>query len=246
MIIIFIVSIAASFYGTLIGGASLITIPTLMLIGLPPHMAIGTDRFGVVGLGMAGFFEFRRKGMLHYGVSLAIGIPAFFGAFLGANLVLSVEENTLRIIVALINLGGLILVLSRPQIGTMAGRAPSVKRYVLGAFLSFWVGVYGGFYGAMAGTFMAYIAILCFGQTFMDTAASIKIATILTTSMAAVVFAAHGQVDYRLGLTMFGGCVIGSYLGAHYSDRIGNVWIKRLFMSFLVIVVIKMLYNAVF
>ena len=136
------------------------------------------------------------------------------------------------------------MILANPRVGMTRGRAPSTKRYLLGAFLSFWVGVYAGFYGAMAGTFLSYVAIFCFGQTFVDTAASIKIATILTTSMAATVFAAHGQVHYPLGAAMLAGCLIGSYLGAHYSDRIGNVWIKRIFLAFLFIMVIKMIYGV--
>jgi len=52
--IVFLVGIGASVYGTRVGGSSLITIPVLILMGLPPHTAPGTDRVGVTGLLMAG------------------------------------------------------------------------------------------------------------------------------------------------------------------------------------------------
>ena len=55
IIIIFLVGIGASIYGTIIGGSSLITIPLLILMGLPPHTALGTDRVGIIGLLMAGW-----------------------------------------------------------------------------------------------------------------------------------------------------------------------------------------------
>jgi len=61
LFIIFVFAAGASAFGTLIGGASLITIPLLILLGLPPHMAIGTDRFGVMGIGWAGLYTFHRK-----------------------------------------------------------------------------------------------------------------------------------------------------------------------------------------
>jgi uncharacterized membrane protein YfcA len=44
-----------------------------------------------------------------------------------------------------------------------------------------------------------------------------------------------------MAAAMFFGCAIGSYFGAHYSDRIGNVWIKRLFIVMVLIMAIKLL-----
>jgi len=63
----------------------------------------------------------------------------------------------------------------------------------------------------------------------------------MMTTMAAVVFAGRGVIDYPKAAAMFLGCAIGSYVGAHYSDRIGNVWIKRLFILIVLIMVIKLL-----
>ncbi|MDF1592449.1 MAG: sulfite exporter TauE/SafE family protein [Desulfobacterales bacterium] len=66
LIIIFVASAAASAFGTLIGGTSLITIPLLIVLGLPPHTAIGTDRFGVMGIGWAGLYKFHHKKFIDY------------------------------------------------------------------------------------------------------------------------------------------------------------------------------------
>ncbi len=60
------------------------------------------------------------------------------------------------------------------------------------------------------------------------------------TTMAAVVFARKGAIDYAMAAAMFFGCAVGSYIGAHYSDRIGNVWIKRWFILIVLIMVIKL------
>ena len=64
LLIIFFVGMLASVMGTLIGGSSLFTIPTLILLGLPPHVAIGTDRFGIMGIAIAGWYKFHRKGFV--------------------------------------------------------------------------------------------------------------------------------------------------------------------------------------
>lgn len=59
--IIFFVGLVVSVLGTLIGGSSLFTIPTLILLGLSPHCAIGTDRFGIMGICSAGWYKFHQK-----------------------------------------------------------------------------------------------------------------------------------------------------------------------------------------
>ena len=68
--IIFIAAVFAAGFGTLIGGSSIVTIPALILLGLPPHTAIGTDRFGIIGVGISGWYEFHRKRLIDYRIGL--------------------------------------------------------------------------------------------------------------------------------------------------------------------------------
>ena len=108
--------------------------------------------------------------------------------------------------------------------------------------MSFFLGIYGGFYGPGTATFLSYILILLFRQTFLESAATVKIAMLFVTIVAALIFAINGAVDYYLASSMFAGGFIGSYIGAHYSDRIGNVWIRRLFIAVVLIMVTKMIW----
>jgi uncharacterized membrane protein YfcA len=241
LIIIFFVAALASAYGTLIGGASLIIIPLLILLGLPPHAAIGTDRFGVMGIGWAGLFKFRRKGLVDYRLSFLMAVPTFIGTILGANLVFSVSEHLLKMIIILTNVLCLFYLVLNPQSGIEERRRTAGSfKYWLGGALCFLIGVYGGFYGAMAATLLAYVLILWFGHTFIQGAANVKVASIFMTTSAALVFFLKGALDLPLGLATFAGCLCGSYLGAHFSDRIGNLWIKRFFMIVLSAMILKM------
>ena len=61
------------------------------------------------------------------------------------------------------------------------------------------------------------------------------------TVTAATVFALNDAVDYSLGLAMLTGCLVGSYIGAHYAERIGNVWVKRMFIVFIILALAKMI-----
>jgi hypothetical protein len=242
LIIIFFVGLGSSFIGTLVGGSSLITIPVLILLGLSPHSAIATDRMGVTGIGIAGLYKFHQKGLVRYRIGFATGIPILVGSFVGANLVLQVSPATLKKIIALITVAVLALLVVQPKLGVERPRRPLRTRdFRVGMFLSLLVGIYGGFYGAGAATFVVYILIFVFGQTFLESAGTLKIGSIAMTATATLTFAYHGVIHYPLAIAMFMGSFIGSFTGAHYSDRIGNVWLKRLFIGVVLIVAVKLL-----
>ena len=240
--IIFVVGIIGSTFGTLVGGTSLITIPVLIFLGLPPHTAIGTDRLGISGLTSVGWYKFHEKGLIHYPIALIMGVAALVGSFFGANLVLQISMALLKKIIAMATIFLLILLIAQPRLG-VEKKEHVIKRreYGVGLFFSFVVGIYGGFYGAMAGTFLLYICLFTYKQTFLEGSATMKLSSLMMTTMAAFVFARKGAIDYPMAIAMFLGCAIGSYIGAHYSDRIGNVWIKRLFILIVLVMVIKLL-----
>ncbi len=242
LFIIFFVGLGSSFIGTLVGGSSLINIPVLILLGLSPHSAIATDRMGITGIGIAGIYKFHQKGLVNYRIGLVTGIPILVGAFIGANLVLRISPETLKKIIAVITVSVLALLVAQPKLGVERVHRPlETKDVVIGMFFSLLVGLYGGFYGAGAATFVVYILIFVFGQTFLESAGTMKLGSIAMTATATLTFAYHGVIHYPLAIAMFMGSCIGSFTGAHYSDRIGDVWLKRLFIGVVLIVVIKLL-----
>ncbi|MFH1488158.1 MAG: TSUP family transporter, partial [Pseudomonadota bacterium] len=69
------------------------------------------------------------------------------------------------------------------------------------------------------------------------------VASLCMTTSASIVFFMKGSIHFPLGIAMFSGCLCGSYLGAHYSDRIGNLWIKRFFLAVLTVMLLKMAFR---
>ena len=246
LIILFCVSVVSGSFGTLVGGNSMITLPILILMGLPPHTAIGTDRVGILGVASAGFYSFHRKGMVNYRLALIFGIPCFFGGFIGAVLALQISPELLKKFIIALTVIVLIIIAANPKLGVKAAtnRTIGTGRHFWGAFLSLAVGVYAGFYGPGAQTLLIYVLILVFRQTFLESAANMKIAGILTSTAAAATFAYHGAIHIPAALTLFAGCFTGSYIGAHYSDRIGSVWIKRIFIGVVLMMVVKLVMDA--
>ncbi|MDA8126804.1 MAG: sulfite exporter TauE/SafE family protein [Deltaproteobacteria bacterium] len=247
LLIVFCASVLSSTFGTLVGGSSMITVPLLIMLGLPPHVAIGTDRLGTSGIGLAGLYSFHRQGKVNYRLAFVIAIPCLLGGFVGANLALQISAALLKKVIIVLTIGLLVFVMTNPMVGLAASAAEkplSTGRTLWGGFLSFLVGIHGGFFGGGSATFLAYVVILVFRQSFLECAANSKVASFLMAATAAATYAYHGAIHLPLGLALFAGCCTGSFLGAHYSDRIGNVWIKRLFIGVVLLMVAKLLLDA--
>ena len=243
LILIFVVAMITSAFGTLIGGSSLITIPLLIFIGIPPATAIGTNRAGLIGLAIAGWYEFDKKHLINYKIGWPIGIAALIGSIIGAKIVLQINENFLKIIIAILTIAILIFMIIEKDIGIKKTKTIiKTKNYVIGTIIGFGLGIYGGFYGAGFGTFLSYLLILVFGESFIERAATRKIAGFLIAVAATIVFAINGKIIYSLALVLFIGDAIGSYLGSKYSEKIGNVWIKRAFIGIVILMVLTLLF----
>jgi uncharacterized membrane protein YfcA len=240
-IAVVITGMIGGFFNTFVGAGSLLSIPVLMILGLPPHTAIATNRLGVIGSDIAGWYEFHVKKMIDYKAAVVLAVPALIGAVLGANLILQFDEANLRKIIGAVTFLILILIMANPRAGIEHIKYKAGgRRYLTAVIVSFIVGVYGGFYGAGAGTFLFYILILFFGETFLESAGTHEVANLSFSVTAALIFAYNGIIDYVWSVPLFIGSFAGSFISAYYSEKIGNVWLKRLFFAVVLAVVIKL------
>jgi len=143
-IVMFFVSMLASITGSLIGGTSLITIPTLIMLGVPAHTAIGTDRFAIFGGVLVGLYKFHKKGLIKYRVGITVGVPVLIGSALGARLALEFNEELLKLAIIFMNLLAVVLFVVRPQLGLeRRRRTQGLGSAVLGAIVCLFLGAYG-------------------------------------------------------------------------------------------------------
>ena len=238
---VLVTSIVAGAYGSLIGGGSLLMVPTLIFLGIPPHIAVATNRAGFMGLFFTSIYKFQKKKLINWKVGWTIGIPALLGAYFGANFLFQIDEATIKRIFGIIALVVLAAVLLRREIGLVARkRSTQTWERIAGIVCAFLAGFVGSMSGGV-GTYLSYILLFFFGQTFLQSAGTRKVAGLLIALMAISVFIINDAIDYRIAGVMFVGTWIGAYIGVHYSEVIGNTWLKRGFVIIVGIMAVKML-----
>ena len=102
-IIILIVSgFIAGVINTLAGGGSLLTLPILIFLGLPPGVANGTNRIGILMQSISGTLGYKSKGISTYPFNIYLGVSASVGALIGAQVAIDIRGELFNKILAVI------------------------------------------------------------------------------------------------------------------------------------------------
>ncbi len=215
------VGIIAGFINTVAGSGSLLTLPLLMFLGLPANVANGTNRIGILLHNIVGTVTFRQHKMLNFREGLRIGIPATFGSLIGAQIAINLNEAVMTK-----TIGGLLvimffLILLNPDrwIKSREGHPP-VSRWIQ-IIIFFLIGIYGGFIQAGVGFFLLAGLVLGAGFDLVKANALKVFIVLLYTPFALLIFIFNDQVNYKLGLILAVGNMIGAFLGAKYAVKVG-------------------------
>lgn len=226
---------AAGFINTLAGSGSAVTLPLLIFMGLPASVANGTNRVAIVLQNVAGVESFRRSRVLDVRGALILSIPSVLGSVVGARISLNLHEELMRRAIGVVMLLMLVVILLRPQrwlqgkLKRMTGR-PDGKQLLL----FFVIGMYGGFIQVGVGIFLLVGLVLGLGYDLVR-ANAVKVTIVLCFTVAALlVFVLSGQVQWREGLILALGNVLGAWVGARFAVERGVVWVRRLLIAIVI------------
>ena len=220
--------VLAGAINTLAGSGSLITLPMLVFLGLPPTVANGTNRVGIVLQNIVGIATLRRGGKLSVDGWSAFAVPVLLGAALGAIVAVDVDEALMNDFIGAVMILMLLVVILRPKRWL---RQAEDKKATWWRFLVFVaIGFYGGFVQAGVGILLLVGLVVGAGFDAVRANGVKLLLTLIFTLVALPIFAWNEQVDWFLGGLMGVGQGIGAYFSARFAVKSENagVWIRRL------------------
>jgi uncharacterized membrane protein YfcA len=245
MILIFLT--AAGFFAGLIdsvaGGGGLISLPALLAAGVPPYLALGTNKFQSTLGTTCALFNFHRKAKVIWKVAL-IGVPcAFLGSVAGARLALLINQTVLaKVLVVILPPAAILMFFSkrlsfpRKRESRAHARGSSLCGDDNAVIINFWVltplmclllGVYDGFFGPGTGTFLIVGLALVSHLPLINASATAKTFNLASNVGAFVTFIVSGHVDYLIGACMAGGNILGNFVGSHFAVKHGNALVNK-------------------
>ncbi len=239
--------IAAFFIGCIVGlinvlagGGSFLTLAFLIAIGLPPNVANGTNRVGLVLQNSFASFKFYKLNILKTRFGLAVAIPTLIGALLGSFIAVHIPNELLKKIIAILMVLISLITIYKPE--RFAKKEPLNKKnwfFILLAF--FFIGIYGGFIQAGVGFFI--IAASVWGGFSMVEANAIKVflITLYTILILPIFFISH-QVNLLVGIFLGAGSILGAKAAIHLSIKKGDKFIRGVLLVILVFFAIKLMF----
>ncbi len=237
--LLLLAAFGAGFVDAIAGGGGLVTLPALLAAGLPPHLALGTNKGQAVWGSAAALVTYARRGQVDRATAPARFAAGFFGSILGAGLVSLLDPTVLRPVV----LGLLVAVAAalalRPELEP--GGPP--RSAAVGLLIALVFGTYDGFFGPGTGTFLVVGFVWAMGHSLTRASGEAKVVNVASNLAAVAVFSARGTIDWSLALPMAGAQLLGGWAGSHVALRGGDRLIRRVLFLVVTALVLKLAWD---
>lgn len=242
LLLLFFTGLLAGTVDAIAGGGGLISMPMLLSMGIPPHIALGTNKLqGTIGTFMAAR-KYHRQGYMPL-KSIYLGVIfVAIGAASGALVSQLLSGDLLRKIVPVLLVFILIYTLLSPKLGAQDEHPRlSLRNFSMVFGLIF--GFYDGFLGPGVGSFWVFSITFFLGFHLIKATAYTKAFNLTSNVVALACFMIGNNVDYRIGLCMAAGQLIGGWLGAHLAIKQGAQFVRPIFLMMVAGTILSLLYK---
>lgn len=247
VVVLFLVALFANTLSALAGGgAGLLQLPALLMLGLTFPAALATHKIASVALGVGATIRHMREGRLRWRFAvfiLACGLP---GVLLGTQLILVIPDRWAELALGLLTLGLGLYSWRRPQLGQQSERRHRDTRgLAIGAVALFLIGALNGSLTSGTGLFVTIWLVRWFGLDYTRAVSyTLVLVGLFWNGLGAAMLSLQAPVKWEWMPALLAGSLLGGYAGAHWALLKGNALVKRAFEVLTVLVGLKLLLDA--
>ncbi|WP_429843159.1 sulfite exporter TauE/SafE family protein [Brevibacillus sp. FIR094] len=237
----------AAFIDSTVGGGGLISLPALLGLGMPPYLALGTNKLAGTISSATSSYTFIKNGKFDKKLMLILFPVSLIGAYFGAKTVLFVPQEFLKFLVVIMMALIFVYTLFNKRFG-QDSNYKGLTKFTLGIGIpfTFLIGFYDGFFGPGTGSFFVFLMVLLFGYDFVIAAGNGRILNLASNISALFVFTLEGKVVFMTGLIMGIAMLLGANLGAKMAIKTGVRYVRPLFLVVSITLIVKMVYELIF
>ncbi|WP_292655106.1 TSUP family transporter, partial [Nitratifractor sp.] len=175
---------------------------------------------------------------------VAIGVPAaLIGAYIGAEAILYLDENTAgKVIVFMMPLGLLFAFLPKRNNDAKVEITP-FKKTLLFPSVTLIIGFYDGFFGPGTGSLLIIALHYIMGLSLVTASATSKIFNFSSNVGAFISFFIAGKMLFAIGIPMVIASILGNYLGSHMTIKRGDSFIRPILFGMIFLLFVTMVYK---
>jgi uncharacterized membrane protein YfcA len=230
----------AGLVDSIAGGGGLVSLPALLAAGLPPVLALGTNKGQAIFGAATSAASYWRYGAIDRDRAALGFAAAFAGSWLGARGLLAIPVAPLRAVVIVLLLTATVVVLAKRNVTpSPTTLGPRAARAALIA-IAFGLGAYDGFFGPGTGSMLVIAFATAFGDTLTRASGNAKVVNLASNLAALGLFAVRGTVLWPVALPMAAANAIGAAVGAHLAVRNGDRLVRVVVLVVVLAVVVKL------
>lgn len=227
-IVLIIIGVFAGALNTIAGGGSLITLPFLIFLGLPPAIANGTNRIAILFQTASAVSGFKSKGVTTFPFSLYIGASALFGSIIGAQIAVDIKGETFNKILSIVMVIVVLLIVFKKKTTSLENLTEQTtgKQLWISIIVFFFIGIYGGFINAGIGFIMLLLLPMINKLSLVKANATKVTVAFIYTTVAVAIFIFNDKINWKYGLILAIGNSAGAWIASRYSVKKGDDFIR--------------------
>lgn len=237
ILVCFVVFFIAGFIDAIAGGGGLITMPVLLLLGVPAHYTLGTGKLASSLGSITALITFWKRGAVIKEVVLLGVITSYFGAVIASATTLLISNEKMTIIMIFLLPVAILLSLF---CGTLK-LTEEDRLWWRVSVIGLSVGFYEGFFGPGAGSFFLIGIHLLLKAGLVKASGTAKSFNIAANLGAVTTFASAGTLYYSLALPCAVASILGNRLGAIYAVKIGPTLVRSMLYFVLVMLLLSLI-----
>lgn len=228
-----------AFLNSVVGGGGLVTLPTLIFVGLPPAAAIATNKLAATLGNLTSTLAFLRAGKIDVKLLRPIVPLVFCGSVLGALTVHFLSPDLLMPLVLIVLFAVLIFTIVKKDWGVAEKRRKLTKKSKAFFILVLvTIGYYDGFIGPGTGSFIIF-AFITMGYDFIQASGNAKLLNFTSNIAALLTFLMLGAVNFLYGLIMGLAMIAGAFVGAKVALGRGTKFVRLVFIIVTSLLIVK-------
>ncbi|HHT7699052.1 TPA: TSUP family transporter [Pasteurella multocida] len=241
-VLLFAVALVAGFIDAIAGGGGLITIPALLMTGMPPALALGTNKLQACGGSFSASLYFLRQRAVNLAEVWLILLMTFIGASLGTVLIQLVDSAIIKKVLPFLILAIGLYFLFSPTLGN-EDRQKRISYLGFAFSAGLGIGFYDGFFGPGTGSLLSLVFVMLLGFNLTKATAHAKVLNFTSNVASLIFFLIGGHIMWSVGFAMMAGQFIGANLGAKMVLSKGKTLIRPMVVVMSFIMTIKMAYD---
>jgi len=240
-IFLFFTGFCAGFVDSIAGGGGLIALPALLSVGLPAHLALGTNKLQSSFGSFSAAYNYIKKGEVKLEESSLGILFTLIGAMVGAWAIQQLDAVFIRHLIPILLAVVLSYTLFSPKLG-YEDREPKMERKLFFLIFGIGLGFYDGFFGPGTGSFWTVGFLIGLGFNMTKAAGFTKVMNFTSNIVALCVFALGDKIIYSIGISMALGQIIGARMGSSLAIRKGAGFIRPVFMAVVFLTIARLVY----